>query len=57
VDWIVQLERKQKALAEAYLHDPDPDRATQREAAYVAAVKRFRDHGYGKPVAAPALPS
>jgi hypothetical protein len=57
VDGVLQLERKQKALVESYLHDPDPDRATQREAAYVVAVKRFRDRGWGKPVAAPALPS
>jgi hypothetical protein len=52
---ITRLEQERRAAVEAHLHDPDPDRATQREAAYVAAVKRFRDHGLGKPVAAPTL--
>jgi hypothetical protein len=54
---VVQLERKQRAIIEAYLHTPDPDRAAAREAEYVALVRRLRDHGYGKPVAAPATRS
>ena len=51
---IIELERSQKALVEAHLHTLDPVLETRREAAYVA-MKRFLDHGYGKPVAAPAL--
>lgn len=51
---IVRLEQEQGALVEAHLHNPDPSRTAEHEAAYTAAVKRFRDHGYGKPVAAPA---
>jgi hypothetical protein len=54
---VVRLEREQRALVEAFLHGPEPARAAEREAAYVAAVKRFRDRGYGRPVAAPAVMS
>jgi hypothetical protein len=35
-----RLEREQKALVEAHLHDPDPTRAAPREELYVEAVKR-----------------
>jgi hypothetical protein len=52
---ITRIESEQRALVGAYLHNPDPDRAARREAAYVAAVRRFRDHGWGRPVSAPAL--
>jgi hypothetical protein len=55
VDRVVQLEQEQKAVVEAYLHHPNQARAAERETAYVAAVRRFRDHGWGKPVAAAAL--
>jgi hypothetical protein len=48
-DRAAQLEREQRAAVEAYLHDPDSTRAAQREAAYVATVKR------GRPVPTPAL--
>jgi hypothetical protein len=52
---VIELERSQKVLVEAHLRASDPAIEAQRETAYVAAVKRFRDHGYGKPVAAPAF--
>jgi hypothetical protein len=52
---ILQLEREQKALTEARLHNPDRARAAEREKLYVATVRRFRDRGYGKPVAAAAV--
>jgi hypothetical protein len=51
---IIELERSQRALIEVHLHNPDTTRAAEREALYIAAVRRFRDRGYGKPVAAPA---
>jgi hypothetical protein len=51
---IVRLDWEQGAAVEAYLYDPEPARAAQREASYVATIKRFRNRGYGKPVAAPA---
>jgi hypothetical protein len=54
---ITRIESEQRALVGAYLHNPDPDRAARREAAYVAAVRRFRDHGWGKPAAAPEVMS
>jgi hypothetical protein len=53
----VRPEREQRAAVEVHLHDPEPARAAQREVAYVATVKRFRDRGYGRPVAAPAVMS
>ena len=39
-----------------HLHSPAA-RAAEREALYVVAVKRFRDRGWGQPVAAPAFRS
>jgi hypothetical protein len=54
---IIELERSQRALVEAFLHSPDPERAAEREALYVATVKRLRDRGYGRPVAAAAFRS
>jgi hypothetical protein len=52
---IIELERSQRALVEAHLHILDQVLETRREAAYVAAVKKFRDHRRGRPVAAPVF--
>ena len=48
---VLRLEQEQRAIVEAHLRGS----AVDRGAFYVAAVKQFRDHGWGKPVAAPAF--
>jgi hypothetical protein len=51
----IRLEREQRAALEAHLHAPDPVRAAQRATTYAVTVKRFRDRGYGRPVAVPEV--
>ena len=55
-----RLETEQKATVEAHLAIRAAERKAreaEREVLYIEAVRRFRDHGYGKPVAAPAIRS